>query len=103
MDIKVREDLTIKEKIQAILWTSLVALMWIIILVLAYNSQIEKENKIKYTLNGYVINKQIIKTEQGHIWKYDTKYKKGSKVKVSFNDKDTDNIFDDEVLKVELR
>lgn len=103
MDIKIREDLTIKEKIQFILLSSLVALMWIIILALAYKSEIEKENKINYTLNGYVINNQTIKTEQGHIWKYDTKYKKGSKVKVSFNDKDTDNIFDDEVIKVELR
>jgi len=103
MDIKIREDLTIKEKIQAILLTSLVALMWVIILVLAYNSETEKENKINYTLNGYVINNQIIKTEQGHIWKYDTKYKKGSKVKVSFNDKDTQTIFDDKVIKVELR
>lgn len=103
MDIKIREDLTIKEKIQAILLTSLVALMWVIVLALAYKSDIEKENKINYTLNGYVINNQTIKTEQGHIWKYDTKYKKDSKVKVSFNDKDTDNIFDDKIIKVELR
>lgn len=56
-----------------------------------------------YSRQGVIIDNNTIKTNDGNIWKYDTKYKKGSKVKVSFNDKDTDNIFDDEVIKVELR
>lgn len=60
-------------------------------------------NNNTYSRAGVVIDSNTIKTNDGNIWKYDTNYNKSSKVKVSFNNKDTQTIFDDEVIKVELR
>lgn len=60
-------------------------------------------NNNTYSRLGIIIDSNTIKTNDGNIWKYDINYNKGSKVKISFNNKDTQTIFDDEVIKVELR
>ena len=75
----------------------------VIVIIAMVTEFILPNNNQKYSRPGVIIDNNTVKTNDGNIWKYDTKYKKGSKVKVSFNDKNTDNIFDDEVLKVELK
>lgn len=82
---------------------TVLATMVIVVLVgmIAHFTQIN--NNTHYSRPGVIIDSDTVRTNDGNIWKYDTKYNKGSEVKVSFNNKDTETIFDDEVIKVELR
>ena len=86
-----------------IIQTTVLATMAIVVLVgmIAHFTQVN--NNTHYSRPGVIIDNETIRTDDGNIWKYDTKYNKGSEVKVSFNNKNTETIFDDEILKVELR
>lgn len=86
-----------------VIQTTVLVTMVIVVLVgmIAHFTQVN--NNTHYSRPGVIIDNETIRTDDGNIWKYDTKYSKGSEVKVSFNNKNTETIFDDEVLKVELR
>ena len=62
-----------------------------------------EDNNSKYSRPGIIIDNETVRTDDGNIWKYDTEFIKDSEVKVSFDNKGTETIFDDEVIKVELR
>lgn len=51
-------------------------------------------------INGYIINELLIKTDDGHLWYYDSEIPKGSDVQVVFNTKNTPDVEDDEILIV---
>lgn len=78
-------------------------IMVIVVLVgmIAHFAQVN--NNTHYSRPGVIIDNETVRTDDGNIWKYDTEFAKGSDVKVSFDNKGTETIFDDEVIKVELR
>lgn len=86
-----------------VIQTTVLATMVIVVLVgmIAHLTQVNSNTY--YSRPGIIIDNETIRTNDGNIWKYDTKYNKGSEIKVSFDNKNTETIFDDEVLKVELR
>ena len=88
-----------KNTIQTIILAVLVVVVTVGMVTHFTQTNSDKE----YSRPGVIIDNETIRTDDGNIWKYDTKYNKGSEVKVSFNNKDTETIFDDEVIKVELR
>ena len=77
--------------------------MVIVVLVSMVAHFTQTESNTKYSRPGVIIDNETIRTDDGNNWKYDTEFNKGSDVKVSFDNKGTETIFDDEVVKVELR
>ena len=63
----------------------------------------ETEIEVTHTLNGKIIYKNLIETEEGYRWVYDTYLPEGTKVAVKFNDNGTINPIDDIVLDVTER
>ena len=86
-----------------VIQTTILVTMVIVVLVGMITHFTQVNSNTHYSRPGVIIDNETIRTDDGNIWKYDTKYNKGSEVKVSFNNKNTETIFDDEVLKVELR
>lgn len=56
-----------------------------------------------HNLKGEIVYKNLIETEEGYLWKYDTKFPEGTEVIVLFNDNGTINPLDDVVLDVTKR
>ena len=77
--------------------------MVIVVLVSMVAHFTQANNNSKYSRPGIIIDNETVRTDDGNIWKYDTEFIKDSEVKVSFDNKGTETIFDDEVIKVELR
>lgn len=67
------------------------------------NKIIETDLETTHTLNGKIIYKNLIETEEGYRWVYDTYLPEGTKVAVKFNDNGTINPIDDIVLDVTER
>lgn len=63
----------------------------------------ETEIEVTHTLNGKVMYKNLIETEEGYRWVYDTYLPEGTEVTVLFNDNGTINPIDDIVLNVTER
>lgn len=63
----------------------------------------ETELDITHTLNGKILYKNLIETEEGYRWVYDTYLSEGTEVTVEFNDNGTINPIDDIVLDVYRR
>ena len=63
----------------------------------------ETETKVTHTINGRVLYKDLIETEEGNRWQVDTDYPEGTEVVVEFNDNGTINPIDDVVLNVTER
>lgn len=60
-----------------------------------------------YSVDGLVIDKDadewIIEDSRGHIWSYENNFLiKGDEVKITFFDNHTDNITDDEIVKIKV-
>ena len=64
---------------------------------------IETELVTTHTLNGKILYKNLIETEEGYRWVYDTYLPEGTEVTVEFNDNGTINPIDDIVLNVTER
>ena len=77
--------------------------MVIVVLVSMVAHFTQTNSDTKYSRPGVIVDNETVRTDDGNIWKYDTEFAKGSEVKVSFDNKGTETIFDDEVIKVELR
>ena len=56
-----------------------------------------------HTLNGKIMYKNLIETEEGYRWIYDTYLPEGTEVTVDFNDNGTINPIDDIVVDVYRR
>ena len=63
----------------------------------------ETEIEVTHTLNGKIMYKNLIETEEGYRWIYDTDLPEGTEVTVNFNDNGTINPIDDIVLEVTER
>lgn len=63
----------------------------------------ETEIEVTHTLNGKILYKNLIETEEGYRWVYDTYLPEGTEVTVDFNDNGTINPIDDIVLDVTER
>ena len=63
----------------------------------------ETEIEVTHTLNGKIMYKNLIETEEGYRWVYDTCLPEGTEVTVDFNDNGTINPIDDIVLNVTER
>ena len=70
--------------------------------VLAKTEIIETESEtqleVTHTLNGKIMYKNLIETEEGYRWIYDTDLPEGTEVTVEFNDNGTINPIDDVVV-----
>ena len=65
-------------------------------IVLAKETEIiETDLETTHTLNGKIIYKNLIETEEGYRWVYDTYLPEGTEVTVEFNDNGTINPIDD--------
>ena len=69
----------------------------------AKESEIETVLEVTHTENGKIKYKDLIQTEEGYLWKYDTEFPEGTEVTVDFNDNGTTNPLDDVVLDVNKR
>lgn len=63
----------------------------------------ETEIEVTHTLNGKILYKNLIETEEGYRWVYDTYLPEGTEVTVDFNDNGIINPIDDIVLDVYRR
>ena len=61
-------------------------------------TEIEREIEVTHTLNGKIMYKNLIETEEGYRWVYDTYLPEGTEVTVEFNDNGTINPIDDIVV-----
>lgn len=86
-------------KIKEIVITIIVAVVFIVYLYAAsvISSQYTKQATVIDTTNETV----IVEDSQGYIWEfYGENFSKKDKVVLTFNDKNTSTIFDDEIIKV---
>ena len=58
----------------------------------------ETQLEVTHTLNGKIMYKNLIETEEGYRWIYDTDLPEGTEVTVEFNDNGTINPIDDVVV-----
>lgn len=63
---------------------------------------VKQDNTIqtKYVMNGYMKDNNKVVTEDGNEWIYDTNIKTGQRVKVTFYDNKTKNIYDDIIIDI---
>lgn len=69
-------------------------------IVIAKEIESETKPEVTHTLQGEIFYKNVIKTEEGYLWDYDTELPEGTKVTVFFNDNGTTSPLDDVVLDV---
>ena len=74
-------------------------------IVVAKEIETESETQLEvtHTLNGKIMYKNLIETEEGYRWIYDTDLPEGTEVTVNFNNNGTINPIDDIVLEVTER
>lgn len=59
-----------------------------------------KKRDFEYSAKGVMKDNQTVITEDGNIWKYDTNYKKDTKVIVKFHTHGTSSIKDDIITDI---
>lgn len=83
-----------KEFKRLIIIIGILTLTWIMVVINGIDSV--------YTMDGYIQAGYII-DETNNVWEYDTPYKDGIEVEITFNTNGTDERTDDTIYKIKLK